>query len=64
MRGVAWTAGVAAVVVVSAWNHQLVLNSVDDPRMPGFIVATKLNPEIEPEVGAPCTGGVGQPSSP
>jgi hypothetical protein len=43
-------------VVASAWNHQLPLHSVDDPRLEQFIVALRLGPQA-PEPGAPCVGG-------
>ena len=48
-------------IVASAWGYQLTLDSADDPRLADFIQKYEQNP-FGPEPGAPCTGGVGQPS--
>jgi len=48
-------------IVISAWGYQLQLEKADDPRLKDFIEQYELNPQ-GPEPGAPCTGGLGQPS--
>jgi hypothetical protein len=48
--------GLPAPVVASAWNHQILLDSADDPRLDQFIRAFRLSPQA-PEPGAACTGG-------
>ena len=53
--------GLPSPIVLSAWGYQLRLNQADDPRLTNFIEKYELNPQ-GPEPGAPCTGGVGQPS--
>jgi hypothetical protein len=42
-------------VVASAWNHQLQLQSADDPGLDGFIRLYRLSREA-PEPGASCAG--------
>ncbi|MCC7021608.1 MAG: DUF3105 domain-containing protein [Thermomicrobiales bacterium] len=49
-------AGIPAPVVASAWNHQILLDSADDPRLDQFIRAFRLSPQA-PEPGAACAGG-------
>jgi hypothetical protein len=49
-----------APVVVSAWGHQLRLESAEDPKLEQFIQVFRLAPSA-PESGAPCGGGVGVP---
>jgi len=44
-------------IVLSAWNHQLEVDSADDPRIKGFIEEYRQG-EQTPEPGAACTGGV------
>ncbi len=44
-------------IVLSAWNHQLSVDSADDPRIEGFIREYRQGPQT-PEPGAACTGGV------
>ena len=44
-------------IVASAWNHQLTLESADDPSLTAFIAKYKNNPETTPEFGASCLGG-------
>lgn len=56
-------AGLPAPVVASAWGVQLLLTGVDDPRLPRFIAKYERGPQT-PEVGAPCSGGVGTPIGP
>lgn len=46
-----------APVVASAWNHQIVLEGANDPRLRRFISMFKNNPNTTPEFGAPCFGG-------
>jgi hypothetical protein len=43
-------------VVASAWNHQLQLESADDPGLEQFIRLYRLSREA-PEPGAACAGG-------
>lgn len=54
--------GLPSPVVASAWNHQIRLDSADDPRLQEFIEAFRLGPQT-PEPGAPCTNGVGEPEA-
>jgi hypothetical protein len=49
-------------VVASAWNRQIQLTGVDDPRLAAFISKYKQSSDA-PEPGAPCTGGVGTPAA-
>jgi hypothetical protein len=49
-------------IVVSAWGRQLILDSVDDPRLVQFIT-TYRNSQNAPEPNAACQG-VGTPSVP
>ena len=51
-----------APVVASAWGVQLTAESVADARLPQFIATYAQGPQT-PELGAPCTGGIGTPSS-
>ena len=51
--------GLPSPVVVSAWDHQLQLDAVDDPRLDAFIREYRLSPEA-PEPGASCTGGTAE----
>jgi hypothetical protein len=51
--------GLTAPVVVSSWNHQLVLKGADDPRLPKYIAKYKQNPTFTPELGASCQQGTG-----
>ncbi|MFC6085016.1 DUF3105 domain-containing protein [Sphaerisporangium aureirubrum] len=57
--------GLPSPVVVSSWNHQLKLNSADDPRLPKYITKYKQNPSTTPEYGATCSGqgSTDQPAS-
>ncbi len=52
--------GIDSAVVLSAWNHQLKLDSVDDERIPQFI-EEYWRSQGAPEPTAPCTGGVDAP---
>ncbi len=52
-----------APVVVSAWNHQLTLDSAADPGLDAFIARYKNNPQTTPEFGAPCAGGTSGPAA-
>ncbi|WP_207890522.1 DUF3105 domain-containing protein [Rubrobacter taiwanensis] len=54
--------GLPSPVVASAWNHQIQLDSADDPRLQEFIEAFRLGPQT-PEPGAPCTNGIGEPEA-
>jgi putative peptide zinc metalloprotease protein len=49
-----------APVVASAWNRQLQLDAVDDPRLEAFIRTFRLGAQA-PERGGGCTGGIGVP---
>ncbi|KRE39224.1 hypothetical protein ASG73_02475 [Janibacter sp. Soil728] len=44
-------------IVLSAWGHQLTVDSADDPRIKGFIKEYREGKQT-PEPGAACTGGV------
>lgn len=52
--------GIDAPVIVSAWAHQLKLDSADDPRLAEFIREYRQGPQT-PEPGAACTGGLTAP---
>jgi hypothetical protein len=47
--------GLGAPVSLQSWNHQLFLDSVDDPRINEFIQTLRQNPEEYPEIGASCS---------
>ncbi|WP_342668385.1 DUF3105 domain-containing protein [Actinotalea ferrariae] len=49
--------GLPQPVVASAWETQLALDSVDDPRLEQFMVKYQQG-EQTPEPGAACSGGV------
>jgi hypothetical protein len=50
-----------AAIVASAWARQLVLDSVDDPRLEAFVIAYQDGSQA-PEAGVTCTGtDVGDP---
>lgn len=52
--------GLPAPVVASAWNRQLLLTGVDDPRLPRFF-EEYWRSQLVPEPGALCTGGIDGP---
>jgi Protein of unknown function (DUF3105) len=45
-------------VILTAWNRQLRLDSIDDPRVEQFL-ETYLLANTAPEPGGPCSGGAG-----
>jgi hypothetical protein len=45
-------------IVLTAWNRQLALDSIEDPRVQAF-VETYLLADTAPEPGASCSGGAG-----
>lgn len=47
-------------VVLSAWTVQLVIESLPDDRIEPFIAYYENGPQ-NPEPGAPCSGGTGEP---
>lgn len=47
-------------IVLSAWTRQLRITSTSDPRFAEFINTYVQGPQT-PELGAPCTNGVGKP---
>ncbi|WP_372594593.1 DUF3105 domain-containing protein [Actinotalea sp.] len=51
----------AAPVVLTAWGVQLQVDDAADPRVEPFLVKY-VQGEQTPEPGAPCSGGVGEPS--
>ncbi|MEW1958522.1 DUF3105 domain-containing protein [Kineococcus sp. NPDC059986] len=53
--------GLPAPVVLSAWNHQLPVQSADDPRIEAFL-AKYVQGAQTPEPGALCSNGVGTPT--
>lgn len=48
-------------VTATAWGAQLEVDDADDPALSAFIEAYVRGPNT-PEPGAPCSGGVGEPS--
>ena len=46
-----------APVVITAWNRQLRLESVDDPRLQAFVGRYRQNPATAPEPHGTCEGG-------
>ena len=52
--------GMDTPITLSAWNAQLKLDSVDDPRIEQFFEAYWRSPDV-PEPGAACTGAVDGP---
>lgn len=52
--------GQVSPVVLTAWGVQLEVDSAGDGRVEEFIQRFRLGPTT-PELGAACTGGVGQP---
>lgn len=47
-------------IAISAWNAQLTLDSVDDPRIEQFFQAYWRSPDV-PEPGSACTGAIEGP---
>ncbi len=47
-------AGLDSPVSIQSWNHQLKVDSADDPRIAQFADFLTLNAEFYPEVGASC----------
>lgn len=47
-------------IVLSAWGRQLGVDSPNDDRVDQFIRAFQEGPQA-PELGAPCSGGIGSP---
>lgn len=54
--------GLPAPIVASAWGVQLQLDNATDPRLKQFIKTYQRGPQT-PELGAPCTGGIGTPAN-
>ncbi|MGH8888032.1 MAG: DUF3105 domain-containing protein [Egibacteraceae bacterium] len=54
--------GLNAPVVATAWGKLLRTDGPEDPRLAEFVRAFVNGPQT-PEPGAPCSGGVGQPSA-
>jgi hypothetical protein len=52
--------GLPSPIVLSGWNHQLKLDSVNDPRIPKFLEEYWRNQDV-PEPSAACTGGLDAP---
>lgn len=52
--------GQKSPIVLTAWGHQLELNSADDQRIDPFLVRY-LQGEQTPEPGAVCHSGIGSP---
>lgn len=52
--------GLDAAVVASSWNHQVKLDSVDDPRFEEFFNARWRADDV-PEPGALCSGAIDGP---
>ena len=49
-------ADLPSAVVATAWGKQLLLDSVDDPRLAQFVALFEHGPQT-PEQGVPCQGG-------
>jgi hypothetical protein len=49
--------GLPAPIVVTSWNHQLYLQTVDDKAIAQFIKVFKNSPTYTPEYGASCATG-------
>jgi len=47
-------AEVTAPIVLSAWAHQLTVQTTTDGRLQPFIDAFRVNPQYTPEYGASC----------
>lgn len=52
--------GQTNAVTLTAWGHQLRLETADDPRIDAFIIAYAQGPQA-PEPGGPVTGGRAEP---
>jgi Protein of unknown function (DUF3105) len=52
--------GLGQQIVLSAWEHQLRVDSVNDPRIALFIAQFQNGPQT-PEPGSPCSGAIGKP---
>lgn len=50
-----------APIVATAWGRQLQLQEVDDDALAQFLRSFRLGPNT-PELGAPCSGGIGTPT--
>jgi hypothetical protein len=46
--------GLDSPISIQSWNHQLKVDSADDPRLEEFAELLTLNGEYYPEVGASC----------
>jgi hypothetical protein len=46
--------GLDSPISLQSWNHQLKVDSVDDPRIEQFADFLTRNPDYHPEVGASC----------
>jgi hypothetical protein len=47
--------GLSSPISLQSWNHQIFVDSVDDPRINEFIQLLRQSPESTPEPGASCT---------
>ncbi|NGO10739.1 DUF3105 domain-containing protein [Streptomyces sp. HC44] len=47
----------SGTIMLSAWGHQLTVDTASDPRVEQFITAYVQGPQT-PEPGAACTGGI------
>ena len=52
--------GQDAPIVLSAWGRQLEVTDADDEQVDQFLEAFLQGPDT-PELGAPCSGGIGTP---
>ncbi|WP_051683767.1 DUF3105 domain-containing protein [Blastococcus sp. URHD0036] len=46
--------GLGSAISIQAWNHQLAVDSADDPRLAAFADQLTQDPENTPEPGATC----------
>ena len=49
--------GIPAPIVVTAWDHQMTVQTADDSRIAQFIKVFKNNSKYTPEYGALCSNG-------
>ncbi len=47
--------GLDAAVSAQSWGRRLSVDSVDDPRLAAYLLNYRMNPDLTPEPGAPCS---------
>ena len=48
--------GLPAPIVITAWAHQLRVDTPSDPRLQRFVDTFRASPKYSPEYGSPCGG--------